>query len=362
MTGCVTMKNGKFYGIYYTGQKINGKYKQKWTRGFSSRAECEKELSALIASRDSSEAPKIDYTLSVYLPFWLENHARDKSLKPNTVRGYAVNIQNHIIPVLGNVRLTELKPTDIHAVFEAMGKKGLNGTTRKYVYSVLKLALKDAYRMELVNRNVAEMINPPRKSNYHALFLNDKQLITLFEAVLSEPHGYREALCLMICLGCRRGEALGLKWSDIDFENKTIHICRTATPLKNTYELTDCKTQSSIRYVVMPKALIQVLLEWKTLKGHKEDAFVCIREDGKPVIANTLTKHFKKILHNCGLKNIRLHDLRHSFASLMANKGVPVNTVKEMLGHSDIKTTLSIYTHTVFEDQKKAVSVIDDLF
>lgn len=172
-------------------------------------------------------------------------------------------------------------------------------------------------------------------------------------------------ILLALLLGLRRGEVLGLKWSDIDFENRIVHIQRTATPAKGGFKFSDCKTDKSNRILMLPNLVLNKLLEWKDEQSMLSiinlDGYVFMQSTGKILSTTTLTKHFKKTLADCNLAEMRFHDLRHTCASYLVSSSVPINTVSQILGHSKISTTLDVYTHVDFESQKTAIEKINAL-
>ena len=173
-------------------------------------------------------------------------------------------------------------------------------------------------------------------------------------------------IILAVSLGLRRGEVLGLKWSDIDLKNKVLHIQRTATPHSNGYIFTDCKTDKSNRFLQLSDYLISKFLEWQNIQSTFDleniIEFVFTQENGKIYSATTLNKKYKEILKKCDLDtNIRFHDLRHTFASYLISENVSVPIVSQMLGHSKVSTTLDIYTHSDIKQQKIAIDKFEKI-
>lgn len=174
-----------------------------------------------------------------------------------------------------------------------------------------------------------------------------------------------------VTMGMRRGETLGIKWSDIDFEHGTLEIQRTATTYKDGVMYSDVKTANSHRTLCLPQHVILYLLEHKEKqrlqrniigKGFNEDNLVTCRADGSPLTSFILDKAFKKVLKKTELPNIRFHDLRHTNATLMLQQNVPAKIVSSMLGHSNIGITLDTYSHVITDMQQPAVNVIEQLF
>lgn len=308
------------------------------------------------------------YKLGEYLLQWLDNYSAVKELAENTYNGYLVNIKNHINPVLGDLMLDEVTPEHTDMLLFELRKKGLSGTSQRYVLAVLHKAFETARKRRLITYNVVELIDKPKKNLFESEILNQEQVVTFINSLNQlKPH-FSIALQILICLGCRRGEMLGLKWSDINFDTHRLRIVRSATPAKGGYHFSDCKTTKSRRELLIPDMLYDSLAKWKieqaqyiTSENASNFDYVLCQPNGTIVRASSLNKQYKKLLEKNGLPNIRIHDLRHSWTSLMAKNNVPVKVVSEMLGHSKIQTTLDIYTHNNIQMQESAIGVINGL-
>ncbi len=211
------------------------------------------------------------------------------------------------------------------------------------------------------------MIDKPKPQKYNGTFLTAEQL-SKFVSVVSKQY---DNLPLLLCatLGLRRGEALGIKWCDIDFYNNLLHIQRTVTPNKNGYDVSPCKTQESIRTLLVPQFVIDILIEYKkeqsafiTDHSLNSNNFVFVNSNGSLISANGLNKRFKKILKDNNLPNIRIHDLRHSWATLMLSSNMPLKVTSSMLGHSNASTTLDIYSHSLTSMQTPIIDHLTSLF
>ena len=308
------------------------------------------------------------YKLGEYLLQWLENYSATVELAENTYNGYLVNINNHINPVLGEIMLNEITPEHIDELLLNLRIKGLSGTSQRYVLAVLHKAFETAKKRRLITENIVDLIDKPKKNKFEPEILTQEQVITFMNALEKIETHFSVALQILISLGCRRGEMLGLKWYDVDFEKHSIKILRTATPAKGGYHFSPCKTDKSRRELLLPDSLYNRLVEWKNIQAQyitsdnsKDFEYILCQPSGKIVRASSLNKQYKKLLAKNGLPDIRIHDLRHSWASLMARNNVPVKIASEMLGHSKIQTTLDIYTHSNIEMQESAIGVINGL-
>ncbi len=300
-----------------------------------------------------------------YLDKYLDICENQKGLSPNTLNGYRVNIR-HIKSVIGDYYLEDITADLLDELFLNLSLKGLSGTSQLYIYRVLHSAFELGVKRREIQFNYCDMIEPPKKDKFKPTIILNENLFDFFEILNSYNIKYSLPIMLSLNLGLRRGEVLGLKWSDIDFENKILHIQRTATPHKNGYIFTDCKTDKSNRLLQLSDYLISKLLEWQKIQNTfnlvNGIEFVFTQENGKVYSATTLNKKYKEILKKCDLDtNIRFHDLRHTFASYLISENVSIPIVSQMLGHSKVSTTLDIYTHSDIKQQKIAIDKFEKI-
>lgn len=369
MRGSV-VKRGKTYSIvYYMGKDSKGKWVQKWESGFISKKKAEQVLRQRISDIENSFANKLDNSeLSIFLLHWLETYC-EKQLSRNTVNGYRVNIEKHIIPYIGHIRLLKLQPSDIENLYISLSKENLSNTSILYVHRVLKCALNYAVKKRVINYNVMDYIDAPKKDKFIPYVLNSNEVNRLLLAC-KDSEIFIPVL-LSVTLGLRRGEVLGLMWDDIDWKYQTVHIQRTATCYKNNeFCLSDVKTSNSNRTLCLPKFVLSELE--KHFQNQKVQALefgigfnvlnlINCRADGSPISTYVLNGQFKKIVKNIGLHSLRFHDLRHTNATLMLKENVPAKIVSTMLGHSSIGITLDTYSHVLTDMQKPAINAINDI-
>ncbi len=250
-------------------------------------------------------------------------------------------------------------------MFYTLSDKGLNGTSCLYIYRTLHSAFALAVKRKELQYNFCNLIEPPKKEKFTANIITEKQFKDLLSFLNEYDVRFSLPIYLGLLLGLRRGEVLGLKWSDIDFNNNILHIQRTATPHKNGFIFTDCKTEKSNRFLQIPPFLINKFKEWQ-IKQNDFDLpnieFVFTQEHNKIYSATTFNKKYKYVLSQCGIDILtRFHDLRHSFATFLVNDNVPISVVSQMLGHSKISTTLDIYTHTDINQQSIALKSLEKI-
>lgn len=368
MSGTVYLRGNVWAICYYTGTKTNGKHDRVYKSGFKTKREAEKYLRERLIELDNGiQNQGSNVLLKYYLPEWLESYSKVSNMALNTIKGYKVNIDKHIIPVIGDVKLCKLQPYHIDDMISKMVDKGLSVTSQRYVIATLRKALNSAVKRRYIGFNVVEYVDIPKPQKYTPIVLSIEQLKILADKCLTD-FNYLPVL-LSAVLGLRRGEVLGLKWSDFDFVKHTVHIQRTATPKNGGYVFSPCKTYESVRTLSVPFFVISYLKKWKCeqnsvkqyISNFNIEDYVFYLPNGI-ISATTLYRHFKKLLKECNLPNIRFHDLRHSWATMMLTENIPTKIASSMLGHSNIRTTLDIYTHLVTDSQKPAIDVLNSIF
>lgn len=360
-------KRGDTYAVsYYTGLKKDGKYIRKTKSGFLTKRAAKKYLNERIEEiQQGVNIMGADVLMKHYLPEWLENYTKSANLAKNTYNGYKVNIEKHILPVIGDIRLIDLQPYDIDRVILNMSKNQLSVTSQRYVIATLRKSINTAIKRRILSVNVINLVDIPKPVKYNAKVLTIDEIGILCRECLTN-FDYLPVL-LGLAFGLRRGEVLGLKWSDFDFDKSIVHIQRTATPRNHGYEFSPCKTQNSIRYLLIPDFVADYLLKWKEEQNIlfddkliNSDNFVFALSRGI-ISATTLNRKFKEVLKKCNLPDIRFHDLRHSWATMMLSLNVPTKIASSMLGHSDVATTLNVYTKVLPDAQRLAIDAINSV-
>ncbi len=349
--GMISLPEGKrkaFYGR--TRDEVQGKMtEEKHARNLGTAA----------ASRTMS--------VGAYLDQWLEGTAKP-SVRPNTYHGYEVQVRVHIKPTLGRIPLDRLEPAHVQALINAKLKEGLSPKTVHYMYSTLRNALNQAVRWEYVTRNVAAVVGGPRMERYEI------QPFTREEAhkFLAAVKGNRlEALyTVALTMGLRQGEALGLRWRDVDLDVGSIRVNKQLQRIDRKYQLTELKTSRSRRTLVVPAAILGSLRQHKEGQDAERRAageawrdtdLVFARRWGYPLSSSVVTHRFQELLERIGLPRRRFHDLRHSCATLLLAQGVSPRVVMEILGHSQISLTMNTYTHVLPELRQDAADRMSDL-
>lgn len=341
----------------------DGKCKRAY-RSAKTKAEASQKLRKLLAERDAGRPITTGVpTLGAWLTTYMEEVAA-KRVRPSTLHRYSLDIRLHILPTLGRKKLTELHPADLSALYNRMLADGLSATSVRHVHAVLRRALNVAMRWQLVSLNVASLVEPPAVTHKQVEPLSAAQAKALLEAAIGQRNEARWAIGLS--LGLRQGEALGLKWEDIDFDSGTLRVQRALQRQAGTgLVFTEPKTARSRRTLPLPLALADLLRAHRSAQLQERLAAGSLWQDSNCVFTNSIGgpidpkadwQAFKALLRRAGLPDARLHDLRHTAASLLLLQGVPARVVMEILGHSQIALTMNTYSHVAPELQEDAIS------
>ena len=336
-------KDGRWVGQY----EVNGKRRYVYGR---TRKDVAEKLNKAIAERDAGlvfDAKNL--SVGEYLDRWLDTVRG--TLAPNTVRRHEELARIHVKPALGKTKLSKLDPLQVQSFYRAKLDEGLSAATVVKVHSTLSKALKQAVRWRLIPLNVCESVTPPRVARTEIAPLDARQMKALLRT--AEVTDLHALWVLLATTGLRIGEALALRWGDLDLEARTLRVNRTV--FRN--EVSQPKTRSSRRTIKLSGLAIDAL------RQHPRNAELAFcTGSGKPINPSNLrNRSWKRLLECAGLPpRTRLHDIRHSTATLLLSRGVPVKVVSEMLGHADVSITRSIYAHVLPDMQDGAADAMDD--
>ena len=331
------------------------------------REEVSQKLTAALRNRQLGLPVTNDkITFGQYLDKWLEDSVKP-GVRPRTYIRYSGDVRIHLKPALGKIKLAKLSAPDIQAMLNQKLKSGLSPRSVRHIYAITRRALEVAYKWELVPRNVATLADPPRVQRFEVKPLSPEQARTFLEAARGDR---LEALySVAVPLGLRLGEALGLRWQDVDLEAATLRIAYQLQRLNSQWELVEPKTSRSRRTIALPLSTVQALrdhrkrqLEEKIKAGPdwQDHSFVFTSRIGTPLDRpNIVRRSFKLILKKAGLPDIRFHDLRHTAASLLLVQGVAPRVVMETLGHSQISLTMDTYSHVMPVLQREAADKME---
>lgn len=291
--------------------------------------------------------------LKDWLIQWLEIYQSGK--RNTTKETYRYLIEKHVIPNIGHLSIVNLKPSHVSKLFHKL-LKTLSSSTVSMIRNILSSAIKQAVKTELVIRNIIDVVDAPKVEQVNHTILTEDQLHLLLECVKNSRFKY--VYLFMICGGLRRGEALAIKWSWIDFSTNTVFVKETLVKTSKGIETNQPKSKSSKRAITLPDFVINELL--KTPK-RKRIGYVTKNSVGRALSPCVLWLDYSKMLKVLNFPRITLHDLRHTHASHLLNKKIPLSDVARRLGHSRISTTSEIYAHVVPETHDDAAKVFDDI-
>lgn len=361
-------KNGKSFRIAVSiKDPITGKFQHHFeTVKTDSKRIAEKRLRDLQQEIDKGNFVKPSkLTVRDYLESWLQGIAG-----PNkTYQGYEYNVRKYIIPALGALPLTALKSEHIKKLI-AEQKAKEHFRTAQYIYSTLSKSLNDALKDNLIVRNPVDGMDKPKVRRHEFKTLSENDLNKFLEAIKDSE--YYPLFFTDLFSGMRRSESLAIRWKDVDLLAMTVSVNRTLQQLKGG-ELVYLppKTAKSRRLIALTPANCVVLREHKekqerlrkslNLPALSDENLVFSRYDGKAYLPDSITHTWGDLIKVTGFSGIRLHDARHSHATILLNKGVHPKIVQERLGHATISTTLDIYSHVAPGMQAAAALKFDDV-
>jgi integrase len=325
------------------------------------------QLLASAAAGGFSEAEAKKITVSQYLTRWVDSVGQ--SVRIATQIRYTQVVQQHIEPVVGHILLAKLAPLDVQRLYTDRLDAGLSPTTVALIHNVLHKALKQAVRWGLLTRNVTEAVDPPREATPEYVTWNQEQASAFL--VVADSDELAALWRLAPLTGMRRGELLGLKWEDVDLQRRVLSVKRTLSRgTRGAYTFGVPKTAHGRRSIALPQSAVDALqkhrirqLESRLKVGaaYQEQDLVFADTLGEPLHPGTLAYRFKRLQKQAGVPPIRIHDLRHTSATLMLANGEHPKIVQERLGHADVSMTLNRYSHVTMDMQRAAADRLDSL-
>ncbi|HEY5013313.1 MAG TPA: site-specific integrase [Acidimicrobiia bacterium] len=371
MRGSVFKRGRSWTAQVFLGRDaVTGRKRYRQWGGFPTRRAAEQALTRqleLLRVGDYADAGTT--TLGDFLDRWLESVGT--RVRPTTAASYRDMLEGHVVPRIGNVRLDQLRPmilsslyTDLLAGGRRSGTGGLSARTVQYIHRIVSNALSDAVRWNLLAWNPASRVDAPRVEMKEMRTWSAVD-VRRFLAGVADDRLF--ALWLLLCTtGMRRGEALGLGWRDIDFAGGNVAARRQLVEVNYELRYSEPKTARGRRSVALDGYAVVALREHRD-RQRKERSdlgaldpaeLVFTKLDGTPLQPQNVSQAFGNIIRRDGLPTIRLHDLRHTAASLMLAAGVHPKIVSERLGHAGIQITLDRYSHVTAGLQAEAANVL----
>jgi len=376
-------KNGKTISFRIgtpRGKDENGKYLYEFrTVKTDSIRTARKELLKLQSDIDKGTYVKPGKdNLSQYLTRWLSDIVKP-NLSPRTHELYSYISEKHIIPAIGNILLSEVKPQHLQHLYAEKSKSGLSARTVQLIHITLHKALKNAVKTGLLIRNVAEAVDAPKIQRHEMKTMNEDDLQKFLSA--AKDTEYYDLFYKLLFTGLRRSEALALRWQDVDLILCTISVTRSIqqlhnVPVEERLSFKQPKTQKSRRLIALTPSTAILLREHlearkrilkslnpnlDTEKDFDQSELIFCRYDGSPLRPDSVTHAWMKLARRCELPEIHTHSARHTHASLLLKQGVHPKIVQERLGHSGIAITLDLYSHVAPGMQAAAANKFDEI-
>jgi integrase len=348
-------KQGKIisYRASYWAQTASGP-KRRYVSG-KTKTEAQLALRKATAERDSGLVFEVEnITLAVYLDRWLNGPVKTKNLKPITYEQYQRQVRIHIVPSLGRVKLRNLSPELVQDMYDSKISAGLKPASVRYIHAVLHNALEHAHKRRLIPENVASKTDPPKVRPPEIQPLDAEQTRTLLDAARTEPLG--SLYVVAVTSGLRIGELLALRWTDVELEQGVMRVSRTLSRAKGGPRFTTPKDGKG-RSVILTTQAVEALRSHR--KGQNEvrlklgtlwedNGLIFASDTGKPLTRDFVDRRsFKPLVKRAALPEMKLHDLRHTCATLLLSRGVHPKFVQELLGHASIAMTLNRYSHWI---------------
>ncbi|MEV7292454.1 site-specific integrase [Streptomyces microflavus] len=357
-------KDGRYQAAVYVLQP-DGTRARKFAYG-KTWAECDAKRRDLLAKVDQGvPVPTRSAKLSEWLPYWLDNVVKPRR-KLSTYDKYEAHVRLYLVPMIGGKRLESLGVADVRRFLVQLEKK-TTAATAKESHRVLRTALTAACREELITRNVASLVEPPRAKSRELSPWSLDETLTFLAASRKDP--LYAAFVLAITMGLRRGELVGLRWTDLDLDRRVLYV-RQQTQRRRGVLYDDDPKGRRRRAVPLP-AMCIAPLRWHRMRqaeakarageSWQEGGHVFVTRTGRPVEPRNVYRSFTRVAETAGLRVIRLHDARHGCATILTAAGVAPRVVMEILGHSQISITMDVYTHVVQDTQREAISHMDRL-
>lgn len=355
-------KRNQYYGVISLPSG-----KRKWIRDADEKRMHKRVRAAQVELDRGLPIATDKLTLAAYLHQWLDGADVDRERRASTLRGYRTNIERHIIPRLGKTRLGQLQPVHVQQLLRELRAAGLAEKTVTYVHATLRVALADALELELLARNPAQTVRRRGRKRgaqgegFQVKPLDQEGVQRLLVAARGED--LEVLFTVGVALGLRRGELLGLRWRDVDLPGRQLRVVHQLQRERDKgLVLVPVKTAGGERVVDLPDVLVAQLQAHKERQGflqraardrwHTRDLVFC-SQFGSGIETTSLFRVWSRIRERAGIE-VRLHDLRHTAASLLLAQGVELWQVSKILGHSSYQFTLDTYGHLYAATRREA--------
>jgi integrase len=346
----------------------SGKRKRKWHSFKGTKREAQIERSRLIAElAGGNYVETTRLTVSDFLERWIEH--MQGQVSPRSHERYAELCRKNIMPLLGGLMLTKLQPAHISQAYAKAltsgrrdGKGGLSARTVTHLHRVLREALQQALRWQLLARNPVDAVKPPKVSRKTMQTYDMAQTAELLETLRGERL-FVPVILAVLC-GLRRGEIAAIRWGQIDLAKAQLSVSRSAEQTRAGVRYKEPKSGRS-RTVALSQTVVEELRAHRVSQAQEllrlgvrvtDETFVCARKDGNPLQPDSFTHDWDRKIAKTTLPRLRFHDLRHAHATHLLSSGVHPKVASERLGHSKIGITLDLYSHVLPNMQSDATA------
>ena len=367
MRGSIVKKGDKWYVVVEDRDPQTGQRKRRWHSGYRTKREAQSACNDLLAAiQHGVYVPPSRQTVAEFATEWLD--AIRATIRPSTMDKYRRDLRTHVVPYLGDIALNKLDATALNRLWATLAETGnkrqaagaeASGLSPKSIENVAMTVhrmLKDAVRWGRLSRNPADAADPPRRSVERAQIQawDAETLRRFLDACRTDGDRFYPLWVFIATTGLRRGEALGLRWSDVDLESGRARITHTIGAIGWTVVAGQPKTAAGRRPIALDPATVAVLrehrrrmLEQRLLvgAGFVDQDYVFCEPDGSPLHPERVYQAFKRRVHKYDLPALSPHGLRHTWATIALENGVHPRVVQERLGHAHISVTLQTYSH-----------------
>lgn len=359
------LPDGRWQGRADLGRDAQGRRLRPTFTG--TKREVQREIGKAIRDREAGMAAASGrLTVGAYLDQWMEQAAKPR-LRPRTYAGYAAIVRKHLVPALGRVALAKLTAAQVQGVLNGLSAAGAAPQTVRNVHAVLRRALGQGVRWGMVGRNVATLVEVPQSRAYDVRALTVEDARAVLDAVRGDR--LEPLVTVALATGVRQGEALALRWQDVDLDAAQLTVRHTLHRSGGAVVLAEPKTRRSRRAVTLPAFAVTALRRQRdwfqsqdrllAAEAWQDGGYVFTTRIGTPMHSGDVTRGLQRLLAAAELPRMRFHDLRHGAATLLLAQGVHPRVVMETLGHSTIAVTMNVYSHVVPALQRDAADLLD---
>jgi integrase len=362
-------RTSRWYAVIDLPPGPDGRRRQRTTT-HDTKKQAQEALAQTVLELRSGETYDTKVTVADFLVEWLNGK---QSIRPSTRQAYGVHVMVHIVPAIGHLRLLDLRSHHVEAMYRSIAlanasrERPVGAATMKRIHATLMSALNTAVRRGLIRRNPAATVELARATRVRSMVWTTEQAAVFLEATRSDPLSllYR----LLLIGGLRRGEAVGLRWADVDLEAGEIKVVQQIVLVAGQSHVGPPKSATGVRTISLDQQTVELLRRHHlqellrypaTGSSMPVEQLVFTTPGGSGLNPAYVSRHFAQLIINAGLPQIRLHDLRHTSASLGLASGESLLEVSRRLGHSSITITADRYAHVSQEAAQRSAQRLGD--